>query len=180
MILFFFFFLPTSSFYSFSLTGLQLYGIMCVYVSIYLHRTINLPTVQLSCCCWQTFNLVCIPGKVGILHNSEIESLKVGIPQMSTDPWFTEITCWIPELHCAWSWHVAHCWNFTLFPQLLCDTFNNSSCYLIVLGGWGGEPSFFWQLWSWAQVLLKKGRKSLNHIVLVFCCFGIAALLIET
>ena len=62
------------------------------------------------------------------LRDSEIELLKVGIPKMSADPGIVRIAGSVPELRCAQSWNVTHCWSFTLFTSF-CNTFNYRRCY---------------------------------------------------
>lgn len=69
-----------------------------------------------------------VPQQSRNLHNSGMELLKGGIPKMTTNSGITPITCSILELQSVQSWNVAHCWNFTLFPQF-CNTFKGNRYY---------------------------------------------------
>ena len=60
--------------------------------------------------------------------NSQTELLKVGISKMGANPGTAWITISILELHHMWRLNVAHCWNFTLFPQF-CNTFKGNRYY---------------------------------------------------
>ena len=86
----------------------------------------------------------------------------------------------LPESLCAkFSWILAHCWNFTLFPSF-CHTFNYSCCYLkdTIMFRFSSR-----QFWRHAWVLSEKWcYESTDQIAQVFttiCSFGTSAKLIK-